>query len=79
MAIAADRNIVQKEADKKLKYKSLCIETQRMLNMKCVIISLITGANGTVKKTFKENFGSHNKKNSTGSLQRASVLGNLET
>jgi hypothetical protein len=30
MAIPADRNVVQKEAEKKLKYKSLCIEIQRM-------------------------------------------------
>jgi len=29
VAIPADRN-VQKEAEKKLKYKSLCIEVQRM-------------------------------------------------
>jgi len=29
-AIPADRNVVQKEAEKKLKYKSLCIEIQRM-------------------------------------------------
>ena len=27
MAIPADRNVVQKEAEKKLKYKSLCIDT----------------------------------------------------
>ena len=26
----ADRNVVEKEAEKKLKYKSLCIEIQRM-------------------------------------------------
>jgi len=30
VAIPADRNIVQKESEKKLKYKSLCIEVQRM-------------------------------------------------
>ena len=28
VAIPADRNVVQKEAEKKLKYKSLCIEMQ---------------------------------------------------
>ena len=30
LAIPTDRNVVQKEAEKKLKYKSLCIEIQRM-------------------------------------------------
>jgi hypothetical protein len=30
VAIPADRNIVQNEAEKKLKYKSLCIEIQRI-------------------------------------------------
>ena len=32
VAIPADRNVVQKEAGKKLKYGSLCIEMQRMWN-----------------------------------------------
>jgi len=35
VAMPADRNVVQKEAEKKLKYKSLCIEIQRMWNLKC--------------------------------------------
>jgi hypothetical protein len=30
VAIPADRNVVQKEAEKKLKYKSLCIEIKQM-------------------------------------------------
>ena len=37
VAIPADRNVVQKEAEKKLKYKSLCIGIQRMWNLKCTI------------------------------------------
>jgi len=41
-AIPADRNIVQKKVEKKLKYKSLCIEIQRMWNLKCRIIPVIT-------------------------------------
>jgi hypothetical protein len=35
VAIPADRNVVQNEAEKKLKYRSLCIEIQRMWNLKC--------------------------------------------
>ena len=35
VAVYADRNVVQKEAEKKLKYRSLCIEIQRMWNLKC--------------------------------------------
>ena len=41
VAIPADRNAVQKEAEKKLKYKSLCIEIQRMWNLKCTIVPVL--------------------------------------
>jgi len=44
MTIPADRNVVQKEAEKKLKYKILCIEKQRMWNLKGTIIPVIIGA-----------------------------------
>ena len=50
VAILADRNVVQKEAEKKLKYKSLCIEMQRMWNLKCTIVPAIIGATGIVKR-----------------------------
>jgi hypothetical protein len=48
VAIPADRNAVQKEAEKNLKYKSLCIEMQRMWNLKCTIVPVIIGATGIV-------------------------------
>jgi len=38
VTIPADRNIVQKEAGKRLKYKSSCTDTQRMWNLKFTII-----------------------------------------
>jgi hypothetical protein len=46
---------VQKEAEKKLKYKSLCIEIQRMWNLKCMIIPVIIGANGIVTRSLRKN------------------------
>jgi hypothetical protein len=54
VAIPADRNVTQKEAAEKLKYMSLCIEIQRMWNMKCMIILEIIGATGIVTKGVKK-------------------------
>ena len=55
MAILSDRNCVQKEAEKKLKYKSLCTEIQWMWNLKCKIIPEIIGATGIVTKGVEKN------------------------
>jgi hypothetical protein len=44
VAIHVDRNVMQKEAEKKLKYKSLCTEKQWIWNMQCLIIPVIIGA-----------------------------------
>ena len=51
VAIPADRNVVQKEAEKTLKYKSLCIEIQRIWNLKYTIIPVIIGATGIVTRS----------------------------
>ena len=51
VVIPANRNVVQKEAEKKLNYKSLCIEIQRMWNLKCTIIPAIIGATGIVRRS----------------------------
>jgi hypothetical protein len=45
VAIPADRNITQKRQTR-LKYKSLCMEIQRMWNMLYTILSIIIGATG---------------------------------
>jgi hypothetical protein len=37
VAIPADRNVVQKEVEKKLKYKTVHTEIQRIWSMKCVL------------------------------------------
>jgi hypothetical protein len=46
VAIPSYKNIIQKEAEKKLKYENLSIEIQRMWNMKCFVIPVIIGAVG---------------------------------
>jgi hypothetical protein len=55
VAIPAERNVVQKEAEKRLIYKSLCIEIQRMWNLKCAIIPVIIGATGIVTRSLRKN------------------------
>jgi len=50
VAIPAHKNVVQKEVEKKLKYSSLCIEIQRVWNMKYMSIPVIIGTTGRVTK-----------------------------
>jgi hypothetical protein len=66
---------VQKEAEKKLKYKSLCIEIQRMWNLKCTIIPVITGATGIATRSVRKNLEAIPRKHSIDSLQKIAVLG----
>jgi hypothetical protein len=61
VAIPADRNVVQKEAEKK-NYKSLCTEIQRMWNLKCTIIPIVIGATGIINEKLKEKFRSCTRK-----------------
>ena len=74
MAVPADRNVVQKEAEKKLNYKSLCIEIQRMWNLKCTIIPVIVGATGIVTRSLKKNLEAVPGKHSIDSLQKTATL-----
>jgi len=62
VAIPADRNVVQKEEEKKLKYKSLCVEIQRMWNLKCTVITIIIGATGIVTRSLRRPFGNCTRK-----------------
>jgi hypothetical protein len=72
VAIPADSNVVQKEAEKKLKYKNLCIEIQRMWNLKCKIIPLIIGTTGIVTRSLRKNLEAVPGKHS---LQKTAILG----
>ena len=77
VAIPAGRNVVQKEAEKKLKYKSLCIEIQRMWNLKCTIVPVIIGATGIVTRSLRKNLETVPGKHSIDSLQKTDILRNF--
>jgi hypothetical protein len=71
VAVASDRNIIQ-ESEKKLKYKNLNIEIQRMWNMKCCVTLVIIGATGIVTKGLKECLETIPGNHSIDSLQKNS-------
>jgi len=43
VAISGDRNVINKEAEKILKFKDLTIENQHMWNIKAKVIPVIIG------------------------------------
>jgi hypothetical protein len=75
VAIPADINVVQKEAEEELKYKSLCIVIQLMWNLKCTIVPVVTGATGIVTRNLKNNLEAVPGKHSIDSLQKTAILG----
>ena len=54
VAISEDRNVIKKEAKKFLKYKDLTTEIQCTWNVTTKVITVITGAAGTISKTFRK-------------------------
>jgi hypothetical protein len=46
--------VIKKEAEQILKYKDLTIEIQCMWNVKTKVIPVITGATGTISKSFRK-------------------------
>ena len=61
--------------EKKLKYKSLCIEIEQMWNLKCTVIPVIIGATGIVTRSLRKNLEAVPGKHSINSLQKAAILG----
>jgi hypothetical protein len=74
VAIPADRNIIEMEAENTLKYQSLCIEIQSMWNMKCMIMPVVIGATRIVTKYLKTNLETILRKRSVDSLQKQLYL-----
>jgi hypothetical protein len=64
-----------KRSRKKLKYKSLGIEIQRMWNLKCTIIPVIIGATRIVTRSVRKNLENIPGKHSIDSPQKTAILG----
>jgi hypothetical protein len=75
VAIPGDRNVIKKEAEKILKYKDLTIEIQCMWNVKTNVIPLITGATGTVSKSFRKYLSNVPGIHEVKDLQKTAILG----
>jgi hypothetical protein len=54
VAISGVRNVIKKEAQKILKYKDRTIEIHRLSNVKIKATSVLTGATGTISKSFRK-------------------------
>jgi hypothetical protein len=75
VAISGDRNMIKKEADKIIKYKDLTIEIQRMWNVKTKMIPVITGATGTISKSFRKYMRNTAENHEVKQLQKTAILG----
>jgi hypothetical protein len=75
VAIPGDRNVIKLEAEKIFKYKDLTTEIQRMWNVKTNVILVITGATGTISKSFRKYLRNVPGKHEVKELQKTAILG----
>jgi hypothetical protein len=75
VAIPGDRNVIQKEAEKILKYTDLTIEIQRMWNVKTGVIPVIIGATETSPKSFRKYVSTIPENHDVRELQKTAILG----
>jgi hypothetical protein len=72
MTIRVVRNVVNKDAGKEVKHKSLCVEIHEMYNYTNNNCSRLK-----TNKRYKGNYTSHSRKHSIDSQQHTAVLGTL--
>jgi hypothetical protein len=75
VAISGDRNVIKKEAEKILKYKDLTTEIQCMWDVKIKMIPVITGATGTISKSFRKYVSNIPGNHQVKELQNTAILG----
>jgi hypothetical protein len=74
VSIPGDRNVIKKEAEKILKYKDLLVEIQNMWNVKAELITIITGATGTVSESLGQYLRNIPGKHEIKELQKTAIL-----
>ena len=75
VAISGNRNVIKKEAERILRYEDLTIKIQRMWNVKTKVIPVITGATGTISKSFRKYVSNIPGKHEVQELQKTAILG----
>jgi hypothetical protein len=75
VAIPGDSNVIQKEAEKILKYKDLTIEIQYIWNVKTRMTPVIIGENGTISKSFRKYVSTIPGNHDVRELQKTAILG----
>jgi hypothetical protein len=75
VAIPGGGNVIQKEAEKILKYKDLTIEIQLMWNVISRVIPVITGATGTISTSFRKYVSTIPGNYDVRELQKTAILG----
>jgi len=67
--------VIKTEAEKILKYKDLTIEIQHTWNVKTRVIPVITGATGTISKSFRKHMNNIPGHHDVKELQKTAILG----
>ena len=75
VAISGDRNVIEKEAKKILKYKDLTIEIKRMWKVKKSVLPVIIGGTGTITKSFRKYISNKPGNHEVKELQQTAILG----
>jgi hypothetical protein len=79
VAIPGDRNVIQKEEKKILKYKDLTIEIQLMWNLKTRMIPVIIGATRIISKSFRKKESTIPGNREVRELQKTAIYGTAHT
>jgi FlaA1/EpsC-like NDP-sugar epimerase len=74
-AISGDGNVIKKEAEKILERKDLTTDIQRMWNVKTNVIPVITGATGTISKSFRKYLSNIPGTHTIKEVQKTCILG----